>query len=107
MLLGWLGAFAVTQAVEVPIYARALRGRWAVAFGASLLTHPVVWFGFPVWFRSLGYARHVALAEAFAVAVEALWLSRFGVRRSVWWALAANAASVAVGLTSRWLWGWP
>jgi hypothetical protein len=49
----------------------------------------------------------VALAEAFAVAVEALWLSRFGVRRSVWLALAANAASVAVGLTSRWLWGWP
>ncbi len=107
MLLAWLGAFAVTQAVEVPLYGRALRGRWGVAFAASLWTHPVVWFGFPLWFRTLGHVRQVVLAEAFAVAIEAVWLWRFGVRRSIWWALAANAASVAVGLTSRALIGWP
>jgi hypothetical protein len=97
----------VTQAVEVPIYTRALRGRWTVAFAASLITHPVVWFGFPAWCQSLGYVREVLLAEAFAVAVEALWLRLWGVRRSVWWSLGANAASVAVGLTSRALFGWP
>lgn len=109
-LLAWLGGFAVTQAIEVPLYARALRGRrgrWAVAFGASALTHPVVWFAFPAWLGGWPYVRQVALAEAFAVAVEALWLGAWGVRRSVVWALAANAASVAVGLTSRALWGWP
>ncbi len=104
-MTAWLGAFAVTQLVEVPIYLRATRGRWVVAFCASLLTHPVVFFGFPRWFGE--YWTGVAAAEAFAVGVEAAWLSGFGVRRSVWWALFANALSVAVGLGLRAAVGWP
>lgn len=104
----WLGAFALTQAVEVPIYRLALPGRWRlpVAFGASALTHPVVFFVFPaVW--PGGYWSGVAAAEAFAVLAEAAWLSAWGARLSVAWALAANGASLAVGLTSRAIWGWP
>jgi hypothetical protein len=102
----WLGAFALTQLVEVPIYLRVFPGRPLVCIGASLLTHPIVFFVFPaLWPGS--YWAQVAAAEAFAVGAEAAYLSALGVSRSVWWALAANAASVGVGLTSRWLWGWP
>lgn len=108
--MSWPGAFALTQMVEVPIYARALDGRWrrrlAVAFAASAVTHPIVWFVFP-WLWPGTIWHRIAAAEAFAVAVEAAWLSAFGVGRSIWWALLANAASVAVGLASQALFGWP
>lgn len=100
---GWLLAFAVTEAVEAPIYLWALpergrsRGRrLLLAAAASAMTHPWVYWVWPrVWPGSP--LSGVLTAEAFAVAVEAWWLSRCGVSRSVSWALAANAASVAVG----------
>lgn len=108
-LVAWLSAFAVTQAVEVPVYVRALKGhsrRWWWAFGASAVTHPVVFFGFGRLWPG-GYWSGVAAAEAFAVAVEAAWLSALGVERSVAWALLANGLSVAVGLGLRAAIGWP
>lgn len=108
-LASWLSAFAVTQIVEVPIHARALahrRRRWRWAFGASLTTHPVVYWVFP-WLWPGEYWTVVAAAEAFAVGVEALYLTALGVQRSVAWALLANAASLAVGLGLRWAIGWP
>jgi hypothetical protein len=75
---------------------------------ASTLTHPVVWFVFPqLYERGLGYWEMVAVAETFAVGVEALWLVARGVRRALAWSLLANAASVAVGLLVRELFGWP
>lgn len=108
-VVAWISAFAVTQAVEVPVYGRALRGRrwrWVWAFGASALTHPVVFFGFPRLWPG-GYWATVAAAEAFAVAVEAVYLAALGVERSVAWALLANGLSVAVGLLLRAAFGWP
>jgi hypothetical protein len=94
----WLLAFAVTQAIEVPLYGIfALPRRWAVAFGASLLTHPVVWFVFPRFFPG-PYVVMIACAELFAVAVEAAYLKRFGVKRPLQWSLAANAASFGTGV---------
>jgi hypothetical protein len=118
---GWLAAFLVTQAVEVPIYLVGLRGvrrsapvRVAAAFGASAVTHPVVWFAVPALFAAAwpeawpgGYVVSVAVAEAFAVAVEALGLNLLGLRRAWLWSLVANAASTTIGLTSRGLTGWP
>ncbi len=149
--LRWfLLAFALTQLVEVPIYARALRvserapsssspspsplssplpsplsspspssparrplaARVVIAFGASALTHPIVWFVMPwlatsllvvlaraglplgVTTRTLVYG---ALAEGFALLVEAAYLRAFGLRRAFAWSLAANVASVIVG----------
>lgn len=114
----WLGAFLFTQVVECPIYARALRDverrRWLrllVAWGASTITHPIVWFLIPeLWLqsgRAGGYWGMVVVAEAFAIAVEALYLWGFGVRRAMAWALGANLASVCLGLLSRHLFGWP
>lgn len=118
MLTRWLIAFAFTQIVECPIYWTALDDtRWnralklLVAFGASAITHPVVWFVIPEVWRAVGriggYWGMVALAETFAVTVEAAYLHRLGVRRALAWSLLANAASATLGLLSRWLFGLP
>ena len=121
----WLVAFAFTQLVEMPIYMRALRGRPGVAFGASAITHPFVWFVIPaawtrIYLAMIGLdsrlmiaspvARYIALtvlAETFAVIVEAIYLRAFGLRRALWWSLEANAASVGLGLILRSMFGWP
>lgn len=112
MLAAWLGAFALTQLVETPIHGRALahRGGWptrlALGFGASLFTHPIVFFGFPRFFP-YDHGFGVAAAELFAVAAEALYLRRLGVEQAVAWSLLANGASLLVGYASRALFGWP
>lgn len=97
----WLVAFAITQAVEVPIYGLGpLRRRWAAAFGASLITHPIVWFVFPRFFPG-PYEVMLACAELFAVAIEAAWLASLGVQRPIEWSFIANAASFGTGLVLR------
>lgn len=108
----WLIAFAFTQIVEVPIYLWALRGhnpslakRLGLAFGASAITHPVVWFVFPLLVPH--YWVMVLCAEAFAVLAEAAWFAAFSLPRALAWAFAANGASVVLGFTSRWLFGVP
>jgi hypothetical protein len=124
-MLHWLVAFAFTQIVEVPIYLRATRGRAVASFGASAITHPIVWFVMPDLWRSmylaairfdsrlviaspfLRYACMVLLAESFAIGVEALYLRALNVRRALVWSLAANAASVTLGLIARAAFGWP
>jgi hypothetical protein len=100
----WLFAFACTQAVEVPLYLRAT-GSWRVSFGASALTHPVVWFVFP--FLPLPYWQMVGCAEVFAVVVEAGWLSWHRVARPGATSLLANGASFAAGLVLRGVFGAP
>src|SRR5262249_7561235 len=79
----WLSAFAFTQAVEVPIYIFGLgidgaedatvARRAAIGFGASALTHPIVWFVIPGLLPWASYWSMVAVAETFAVLVEALY----------------------------------
>jgi len=116
----WLGAFAFTQVVEVPIWAYALRrhrklgpdGRpwpvWACAalgFAASFITHPYVWFVFPGLIPH--YVTMVVVAEVFAVGVEALYAGLLGLRWPLAWSLLANAASALLGLASRERFGWP
>ncbi len=110
----WLLAFSITSLVEIPIRTRALRHhadrRWSLtlalllAFTASALTHPFVYFAFPWLLRPGGWA-FLVVAESFAVLVEAWWLRRLEVRDALLWALVANAASVAVGSMVRLL-GW-
>jgi len=101
----WPAAFALTAVVEAPIYARALRPRpWgrALLLGAllSLPTHPLVFVWLPkVWPGT--YPGYVAAAEAIAVLGEAALLWRLRVSPALLWALAANAASTAVGLGLR------
>ena len=114
----WLSAFLLTQIVEVPIYVHALTReqpervfeRWQaallVAFAASTITHPIVWFVMPRLIPS-SYLLMVAVAEGFAVLAEAVWLRGFGLRRALWCALFSNAARVLVGLVLRRTFGWP
>jgi hypothetical protein len=113
----WRSAFLFTQAVEIPIYLFALSrlpgpegGRRAIdwlkllllAFGASAITHPFVWFFFPYF--SLGHGADyywyviVPLAETFAVTAEAFYFSRFKLPRALGWTLIANGASFGLGL---------
>lgn len=109
-VLAWLRAFAVTQLVEIPVYTRTTRASRAQAFGASLLTHPVLWF---VIFPNLhaGYWTKLAAGELFAWLAEAGYLRALGAtpswRRALACSLAANAASVAVGMLLRALTGYP
>lgn len=103
--MSWWTAFAITQAVELPVYLWGTRGsdlrlgeRIAVGFGASALTHPVVWFVLRGLEAPWGFVAYFVLAESFAVGAEALYLRAFGVRRAGWLSLAANGASASVGL---------
>jgi hypothetical protein len=117
----WLWAFLFTQAVEVPIWAWALRRRrraapdrapwpvWlclAAGFGASAITHPFVWFAFPRY-GSRSYLVMVIEAESFAVGVEALYTGALGLEDALAWSVVANASSLGLGLASRAFFGWP
>lgn len=116
----WLQAFLFGQAIEVPVYVWALRraprscgaSPWRLvgaAFAATALTHPVVWWGFPRLIAE-PYWLMGALAESFAVLVEALYLYGIGVRggpRALGVSALANGLSCGLGLLSRELFGWP
>ncbi len=118
MISAWFRAFLLTQAVEMGVYAHATaaprpwRERLAIAFGASAITHPLVWFvivegvqrAMPEVSVHLPLQQSwwagVAVAETFAVLAEAAWLALFGVRalHALGLALLANGASFTIGL---------
>jgi hypothetical protein len=100
----WVAGFAFTQAIEVPLYLR-LTGSWRVSFLASALTHPLVWFVFPL--LPLPYWTMLGFAETFAVVVEGAWLRWNGVDRSYFVSLLVNATSFTVGLLLRQAFGAP
>lgn len=122
--MSWLLAFLFTQAVEIPIYVFGLRVRPYEAFGASALTHPIVWFVIPqLWERlylaalaphpSLRLAHMprywvmVVIAETFAVLAEAAYFRLLGKDKALRWSFGANMASVTLGFTCRALFGFP
>jgi hypothetical protein len=112
--LRWLTAFAFTQMVEMGIYVNAFpverprRERLAIAFCASGITHPLVWYFIPDVAGSIGISwwPTVAIAEAFAVLAEAALLACFGVRMPLLWALLANGTSFLIGLFCYTHFGW-
>jgi hypothetical protein len=110
-LQSWALAFALTQLVELPIYRVLAPTTWWRAFSLSLVTHPVVWYGFPPLGARAGltWTQMLVVAELFAYLVEAVLLRGYGVR---WWrALAvsfgANTASILAGELVRAAWGIP
>lgn len=104
---GWGVAFFFTQLFELPIYWRASRSL-RIGFFASAMTHPVVWFVFPVLMdHGVGYVPMVVLAELFAWVAEAEWLRFNGVPRAYLWSFAANGFSLSCGLVLRNLFGFP
>ena len=129
-LRGWVSAFVFTQAVEIPVYVtllrRALKADLAkrpqrlplqilLAFGASAITHPVVWFVLPRLEPSFtdpgpAYIEYVIRAESFALVIEALYFytlcaARF--RHALLASLLANGLSASIGMASRSLFGFP
>jgi hypothetical protein len=110
-LVAWLRAFAFTQLVEVPIYMRFARATPAQAFGASAITHPLLWFViFPL--SPLGYTATSIAGELWVWLVEAAylrWIVRIEPRlhRALLWSLLANAASEGLGELCRWAFGYP
>jgi hypothetical protein len=107
-LHAWLSAFLFTQLIEVPTYRRGLGVGWWAAFGATALTHPVVWF--VVFHRTVraDYVTKAVVAELFAWLAEAAYFHWcHGRRNALGWALVANAASVMLGFVSRALFGTP
>ncbi|HJK90301.1 MAG TPA: hypothetical protein RMH85_03330 [Polyangiaceae bacterium LLY-WYZ-15_(1-7)] len=125
MARSWLYALLLTQAVEAPIYLRALahrplRERLPLALLPSAFTHPLLWFAlFPALHPELGYWATVAIGEGSVVLVEAALLASFlpgpggqapwrsALRPALLWAAFANGASVLVGFASSWLFGVP
>jgi hypothetical protein len=104
----WLWAFLFTQMVEVPIYSVSLRTGLLPAFGASAVTHPLLWFVLFPALDSLPHPWRVAVGEAFAFLVEAAYFALLFRRRRAWlWSAVANAASFGTGMLSRWLFGMP
>jgi len=118
--LRWCVAFAITQAVECPLYRRLFGVPLWAAFVASALTHPVVVWVMPhVWdgiyvrlsfdlspnVYFLGYG---VLAETFAIVAEAVWLRRWlPPRRALVASLVANLTSCTAGGLCWLVTGWP
>jgi len=106
-VLAWLRAFALTVAIElvvaVPLLAPVESGRArriATVALANLATHPLVWFAFPG--LTFGAATRLVSSELWAFLAEAavyrlVWPA-VSLRRAALVSLAANAASVTVGL---------
>ncbi len=101
-MIEWLAALALTQVVEVPIWLRAGRStisslgkNFLCAFGASAMTHPVLWFAFP-WHWGNYWAVLIA-AESFAVVTESFWAKWWGLPYPWRVSLLANACSWVIG----------
>jgi hypothetical protein len=104
--IAWAWAFAFTQVVEIPVYRRLLGCGLLRAFGASALTHPLIWLWFP--YARGPYVLIILSAELFAWLAEALYFARpYGLRRAVFASLLANGTSFVLGVISRALFDWP
>ena len=105
-VIAWAWAFAFTQVIEIPVYRRWLGCSLLRAFGASALTHPLIWWLFP--HSHLPYFVAVTIAELFAWLAESAYFARpYGARRALFAALIANGASFVLGMISRELCGFP
>jgi hypothetical protein len=103
----WLVAFVFTQMVEIPIYVTGLRVSLLAAFGASAITHPLLWFVIHPHLQ-LPYVWQLVVGESVVYLIETAYFAVLFRRRRAWlWAALANGASLATGMLSRWLIGIP
>lgn len=110
-MTAWLSAFLFTIAFEMPIFAWGMRRAFpdgrvqvAIAVGASLITHPILWIAT----RSAEIdGAHLLLYEAIVAIVEAIYLlsiwkwrgaGKPSASRCLLVALLANALSFGLGL---------
>jgi hypothetical protein len=104
----WLRAFLLTALIEVPIVLALTREnptpprrRLALALFAQLVTHPLVWYVFPI-LPGLPRAYTLTLSELWAWLGEALFytvaLAPLRPVRAIGVAGVANATSFGLGL---------
>lgn len=104
---GWLTAFLLTLAIELPIAAWLLRRaeadvarRLVLVVFANLATHVAVWYVFSQLFL-IGTIEYVVAAEAWAIGAEAVFLVAafrgLDPRRALAVAIVANGVSFAIG----------
>jgi hypothetical protein len=119
LVTSWVLAFAFTQIVEVPIYRRAFKASFGEAFGASLVTHPIVWLvmmprtiGFaiaPAFLADASWQTRAIVMELFAWLAEAAWFGllfrRRPFRRALFWTFVANVVSLMLGFLAQHLFG--
>ncbi len=114
--MSWLLAFALTLAIEVPIYAFGLRPRVppargaAVGVGVNVVTHPLLWFGLSGLERTGASSWLVTLAAEVAVVFIEAALVIVAVRPGAVLALrvsaTANGFSFGLGLLGSTLATW-
>ena len=107
----WARAFALTLAIELPLYVLLLRREGfgaRTAFGAGLaanvVSHPLLWFAFPMFEPYVAYA---AAGEAMVIAIEVAVIYTAGrmarirmhTARVVTVVVVVNAVSMAIGFT--------
>jgi hypothetical protein len=114
MFRRWLVAFIFTELVEIPIYRRFFGVGTLNAFGASAITHPVVWLVFLYFGRLLGfsYLSRAVSGELFAWLVEAAYFfvlvrPRIRFSRALVGSLLANGVSLGLGILAYELFHWP
>ena len=100
LLESWPVAFCLTQLVEVPIYLFAARRlpawkRWVFAFGASAITHPLLWFLLP-W-KDGDWQTFFLLGESAVMMIEATWAALFRIANPMTWSVLANGSSILAG----------
>ncbi len=74
-LLQYLTVFGCTLALECPFYFLLLKHFtiskiFLILFLANLVTHPLVYWGFPLLFQGKTEAFYLMIAESFAIAAE-------------------------------------
>jgi hypothetical protein len=109
----WASAFVLTLVIEVPVWSVLLgrsgvpaRRAVATAVLVNAVSHPVLWFVVRPGLAAVlpgdaGAWAALALGEVLVVVVEAVlagWCTSLPVRPRVAIAVAANAASLGVGL---------
>ena len=103
----WIMAFTLTQVIEITVgmlfwkdeKVSSIR-KIATLFGASLITHPMVWFVFPEIRDEGGYSygEYLLMAESYAYGVEALYYYAFRIKRPILLSVLANSCSFLTGV---------
>lgn len=103
----WIMAFTLTQVIEITAGLLFWKDREVsvfrkigILFGASLITHPMVWFIFPQIREEGGYSygEYLLMAESYAYSVEALYYYAFRIKHPIWLSVIANSCSFLTGV---------
>ena len=103
----WIVAFSLTQMIEITVglliwrkEKGSLSRKIGILFGASALTHPLVWFVFPKMSAEWGltYPEYLLMAEAYAYCVEAFYYFSLRISRPILLSTVTNSCSFLTGL---------